>query len=156
MDDTKDPEKILMADDDKDDQELFKEAVSKTNIPAEVTTVDNGKELMKNLKDESQPNPDIIFLDINMPLKNGRECLEEIKNDENLKDIPTVIYTTSTDDKDIKDTFKTGANLYLAKPNSFNALVLLLKKIFTLKWTGTLLKPLWNTFFISEKNISKK
>ena len=151
----KEPVKVLLADNDKDDQEIFHEALTEANIPADLITVDSGQELMDNLKDPSEPNPDIIFLDINMPVKSGKECLAEIKSDETLKEIPTVMLSTSESVKDVEDTFNPGANLYVRKPFSFRSFILLLKKIFMLKWTGVLLKPARKTYFMSEKNISE-
>lgn len=147
------PVKVVLADDDKDDQEIFEEALNETAIPTELTTVNNGTELLDHLKDESKPNPDIVFMDINMPVKNGKEVLAEIRADENLKDIPTVILSTSKNDKDVEEAFEAGANLYVPKPYSFSNFILLLKKIFSLKWTGQLLKPLRKTFFMSERNL---
>ena len=148
--------KVVLADDDKDDQEVFRDALTETKIPADLTTVDNGKELIDHLKDPAVPNPDIIFLDINMPVKDGKESLAEIKNDETLKDIPTVMFSTSDNTKDVDDTFNAGANLYVRKPFSFRNLIVILEKIFMMKWAGTLLKPLRKTFFMSERNISER
>lgn len=148
--DNKEPIKVMLADDDKDDQHVFAEAINETNIPVDLTTADNGQELMDNLHDPSQPNPDVIFLDINMPLKDGKECLKEIKSDEDLKDIPCVMYTTSTSEKDIEETYTTGANLYIPKPTLFSSIVTLLKKILTLNWKE-LLKPARKNFVVSEK-----
>ncbi len=147
------PVKVLLADDDKDDQEIFQEALNETQIPNELTTVNNGMELMENLKDPLTPNPDIVFMDINMPVKDGKQVLAEIKADENLKDIPTVILSTSQNEKDVAESFEAGANLYVPKPYSFRNFIALLKKIFSLKWTGELLRPLKKTFFMSEKNL---
>ncbi|MGE6355317.1 response regulator [Flavobacterium sp. NPDC079362] len=145
-----------MAEDDKDDQELFMEALSATKIPAEVTTVENGKELVDTLKEGSEGKPDIIFIDINMPIKGGKEALAEIKSDEKLKEIPAVMLSTSNHPVDIEDTFNKGANLYIQKPSSFTGFVLILKKVFILHWTKALLNPVKNIFFVSEKNISQK
>jgi CheY-like chemotaxis protein len=150
----REPLKIVLAEDDKDDQEIFIEALNATKIPADVTTVENGEELVDILKDGSEPKPDIIFIDINMPIKGGKEALSEIKSDQELKEIPAVMLSTSNNPKDIEDTFNNGANLYIQKPNSFASFILILKKVFNLHWTRTLLNPLKNIFFISEKNIS--
>ena len=149
------PVKVVLADDDKDDQEVFQDALTEAKIPADLTTVNNGQELLNHLKDPTEPNPDIIFLDINMPVKNGKEVLEEIKADESLKEIPTVMLSTSDNPKDVEETFNAGANLYVRKPFSFRSLILILKKVFMLKWAGVLFKPLRKTFFMSEKNISE-
>ncbi|OOV17838.1 hypothetical protein BXU10_14325 [Flavobacterium sp. LM4] len=147
---------VLLADDDKDDQELFKEALDATKVPSEVITVDNGQELVNKLKDGSEPKPDIVFIDINMPVKGGKEALAEIKSDQELNEIPAVMLSTSNHPKDIEDTFNDGANLYIQKPNSFTGFILILKKVFTLHWTKALMNPFKDIFFISEKNISKK
>jgi len=147
------PIKVMLADDDKDDQHLFEEALERTQVPTELSTADNGQELMDNLHDSDIPNPDVIFLDINMPLKNGKECLEEIKSDDDLKDIPVVMYSTSNNDRDINDAYTTGANLFVTKPVVFSKIVSILKNIFTLKWNRLLTKPDKNDFVMSEKTL---
>jgi CheY-like chemotaxis protein len=151
----KEPVKIILAEDDKDDQELFVEALKATKVPSEVITVANGEELVNTLKDPAEPKPDIVFIDINMPVKGGKEALEEIKSDEELKEIPAVMLSTSNHPKDIEETFSKGANLYIQKPNSFIGFILILKKVFLLHWTKALMNPVKNIFFVSEKNISK-
>ena len=150
----KEPVKILLAEDDKDDQEFFSEALDASKVPSELTTVENGQELIDHLKDPAEPNPDIIFMDINMPGKGGKEALAEIKSDETLKEIPTVMLSTSSHPTDIEETFEKGANLYVKKPNSIYSLVNILKKIFTLHWTKALMRPIKKAFFISEQNIA--
>jgi len=152
----KEPMKIILAEDDKDDQELFMEALSATKIPSEVTTVGNGEQLLNTLKDPAEPKPDIVFIDINMPVMGGKEALEEIKSDKELKEIPAVMLSTSNHPADIEETLKKGANLYIQKPNSFTGFILILKKVFALHWTKVLMDPVKNIFFVSEKNISHK
>ncbi|MDR7372878.1 response regulator [Flavobacterium aquidurense] len=152
----KEPVKIILAEDDKDDQDLFMEALSATKVPSEVTTVENGEQLINTLKDPDEQKPDIVFIDINMPVKGGKEALSEIKSDEELKEIPAVMLSTSNHPKDIEDTFNEGANLYIQKPSSFTSFILILKKVFILHWTKALLNPVKNIFFVSEKNISQK
>jgi len=152
----KEPLKIILAEDDKDDQELFMEALEATKVPSEVTTVENGKQLVDTLKDPDEPKPDIVFIDINMPVKGGKQALEEIKSDQELKEIPAVMLSTSNHPNDIEETFKKGANLYIQKPSSFVGFILILKKVFVLHWTKALMNPVKNIFFVSEKNISHK
>lgn len=152
----KEPLKIILAEDDKDDQELFMEAVGATKVPSEVITVENGEELVNTMKDPAEPKPDIVFIDLNMPIKGGKEALEEIKSDKELKEIPAVILSTSNHPKDIEETFNKGANLYVQKPSSFTGFILILKKVFILHWTKALINPVKNIFFVSEKNISHK
>ena len=151
--DNKEPVKVMLVDDDREEQEIFAEAIDKTHIPAELTTANNGQQLMDKLHDPNEPNPDVIFLDINMPVKDGKEALKEIKSDEDLKDIPTVIYTASNSEKDIEDTYRAGANLYVTKPVSFKGLVNIIRKILTLNWKKYLPKPIRELFFVSEKDI---
>lgn len=150
----KEPVKIILAEDDKDDQELFIDALGEADVAAEITTVENGKELLDTIRDESQPNPDMIFIDINMPVKAGMQTLEEIKSDNELRDIPAVMLSTWDHPSYIEETLKKGADLYIQKPNSFAGFVLILKKVFFLHWTRALLDPVKKLFFVSEKNIS--
>jgi CheY-like chemotaxis protein len=150
----KEPVKIILAEDDKDDQELFIDAMDEAQVPSEVVTVENGQQLVDVLKDKSQPDPDIIFIDVNMPVKGGKQALEEIKGDKELKDIPAVMLSTWDHPSDIKDSFDKGADLYVQKPNSFSGFVLVLKKVFFLHWAKALLSPVKNLFFVSEKNVS--
>lgn len=152
----KEPVKIILAEDDKEDQELFIDALDAADVPSELTTVENGQQLVDALKDKSQPDPDIIFIDINMPVKGGKQALAEIKGDKELKDIPAVMLSTWDHPADIEDTFDKGADLYVQKPNSFAGFVLLLEKVFFLHWAKALLGPVKNLFFVSEKNISGK
>jgi CheY-like chemotaxis protein len=150
------PLKIILAEDDQDDQELFIEALDATKVPSEITTVQNGEELLDTLKNESESKPDIIFIDINMPVKGGKEALAEIKKDKEFKNIPAVMLSTSDHPKDIEDTLNKGADLYIQKPSSFKGFILVLKKVFILYWTKALINPLKNIFFISENNISRE
>lgn len=152
----KEPLKIILAEDDAEDQELFIDALDAADVPSEVTTVENGQELLDNLRDQSEPNPDIIFIDVNMPVKGGKQALEEIKSDKELRDIPAVMLSTWSHPADIEDSFEKGADLYVQKPNSFAGFVLLLKKVFLLHWAKALLRPVISLFFVSEKNMSQR
>ena len=123
----KKPTNILLAEDDADDRELFLEAMFLVDPKIRVATVENGEKLMTHLK-ESDIYPDCIFLDLNMPKKNGKECLVEIRTDEKTQKIPVVIYTTSFNRTDIDETFMRGATCFIRKPNSFKELTSLLAK----------------------------
>lgn len=122
------PLRILLADDDEADRLLFKEALEELEINPVVHTVNNGIELMAHLAKQDVQLPHLIFLDLNMPRKNGLECLKEIRSKKNLKDISIAIYSTSDNEKDIEETFLNGANVYITKPNNFNLLKQLLFK----------------------------
>lgn len=122
------PFHILLADDDEEDRLLFKEAFSELKINTIVRSVNGGAQLMEwlNMKDTTLPY--LLFIDLNMPPKNGLECLKEIKSNEKLKDIFIAIYSTSDNEKDMEETFLNGANVYITKPNDFNVLKQVLEK----------------------------
>lgn len=124
------PVTILLAEDDVDDQTLIKRAFTKSRFVNDVRIVDNGEDLLDYLHHraryadpESAPRPGLILLDLNMPLKSGREALREIKQDPELRTIPIIILTTSAADTDVQESYTTGANAYITKPVTFDALV---------------------------------
>lgn len=127
--DYRDPLKVLLADDDSDDRDLFEEAVGFVDPQVKVTMAKDGEELI-DLLVQGQFRPDLIFLDLNMPRKNGKECLEEMMQDPEFKNIPVIIYTTSLNPVDIDDTFNQGARHFFRKPNSFEELKEILHRIF--------------------------
>lgn len=122
------PFHILLADDDEADRLLFKVAFSELEIKTIVSTVNNGVELMAYLNSNENPLPYLLFLDLNMLPMNGLESLIEIKKDKKLKDIFIAIYSTSDSEKDIADTFRNGANIYITKPYDYDKLKLALGK----------------------------
>jgi CheY-like chemotaxis protein len=123
------PLMILLADDDESDRLLFKEAFGELKIKSVVHTVNNGIQLMDYLNKKDAALPHLIFLDLNMPRKNGLECLKEIRSNEKFKEIPIAIYSTSAFKNDIDETFSNGANVYIKKPSDFNILKQLLTKV---------------------------
>ena len=127
---------ILMADDDADDRLLAKDALAECKITGDLRFVENGEELIeylhrrgKYLQADSAPRPGLILLDLNMPKKDGREALKEIKVDPELRTIPVVILTTSRADTDIGRIYDLGANSFIAKPVSFDSLVDVMKTL---------------------------
>jgi len=119
---------ILLADDDEADRLLFTDAFSELKLETVVQTVNNGVQLMEYLQKKEKPLPQLLFLDLNMPRKNGLQCLMEIRGNEKLKDISVAIYSTSNSEKDIEETFLHGANIYIHKPADFNILKQVLEK----------------------------
>jgi CheY-like chemotaxis protein len=113
---------ILLADDDQDDCLFFEQALKELSISATLKVVNNGEELMQLLTNEAVEIPDVLFLDINMPRKTGTECLEEIKQNERLSNLPIVMISTSNDPEKITLHFKIGANIYIHKPKDFSQL----------------------------------
>jgi two-component system response regulator len=111
---------ILLVDDDPGDVHLTLEALKRSKLYSSIDNVDNGEEALAYLRQEGKyaksPRPDLILLDLNMPRKDGRETLEEIKKDPQLHRIPVVVLTTSSSESDILKSYDLGANCYITKP----------------------------------------
>jgi CheY-like chemotaxis protein len=121
---------ILLADDDPDDRAFTIRALRQNRLANDVRTVEDGEELMDYLHrrghyagEGAAPRPDVILLDLNMPRKDGREALEEIKQDPQLRKIPVVVLTTSEAEQDILQTYDLGVNAFVTKPVTFEGLV---------------------------------
>ncbi len=117
---------ILLADDDEEDCMLCKKALKRNELVTSVSTVHDGEQLIQYLRrekgyvdDPSWHRPSLILLDLNMPRKDGREALAEIKVDDNLRSIPVVVLTTSKAREDVEKTFFLGANAFICKPVTF-------------------------------------
>ena len=128
------PIHVLLADDDEDDRNIFIEALNELKINTVVHTVKDGQELIDHLSHTDNSLPHVLFLDLNMPCKTGLDCLNEIKSIGRLKDIAIAIYSTSSSEKDIEETFVRGANIYIKKPSSFSSLKKVLSQVITLNW----------------------
>ena len=127
---------ILMADDDPDDRMLTRDAFEESRLCNEFETVEDGEELMDYLHhrgkysgDAARPKPGLILLDLNMPRKDEREALREIKNSPELRRIPVVVLTTSKADEDILRTYDLGVNSFIVKPITFEAMVDVIKTL---------------------------
>lgn len=123
---------ILLADDDPDDRLLFEEAVNELPFDVALQMVKDGEELMQFLS-STLLLPKILFLDLNMPIKNGFKCLEEIRADSQLREILVVVYSTTSNKLHVDETFEKGANLFIKKPNSFTELKTVLSKLFSVE-----------------------
>ncbi|HYE32564.1 MAG TPA: response regulator [Methylomirabilota bacterium] len=130
------PITILLADDDPDDRLLTKHAMEENRLVNQLRCVEDGEELMDYLlhrgkfKDPaSAPRPGLILLDLNMPRKDGREALREIKADPQLRQIPVVVLTTSKAEEDIYRTYDLGVNSFITKPVTFDGLVQVMKTV---------------------------
>jgi CheY-like chemotaxis protein len=125
---------ILLADDDPDDRQLTRDAFTQNRLVNELHTVEDGEELMDYLHRRNRyenlrgkPLPGLILLDLNMPRKDGREALKEMKADPILRRIPIVVLTTSKAEEDILRSYDLGVNSYVTKPVTFKSLVELIK-----------------------------
>lgn len=124
---------IFYADDDIDDLDTFKDALDDIGRDTTVYVHDRGDKLLTALKNPP-PNPHFVFLDLNMPGKNGFEVLKEIKESEMLKDTPVIILSTSSDNTTIKETQRLGADYYITKPNSFANLKKSIATVLDINW----------------------
>lgn len=126
---------ILMAEDDADDRLLVQDAFSEAQCKAQLRFASDGEDLMDQLLsrgkyvEKDSPRPDLILLDLNMPRKDGREALAEIRRHPDLRRIPVVVFTTSKADTDIARIYELGANSFITKPAAFDALVYAVKTI---------------------------
>jgi CheY-like chemotaxis protein len=123
---------LIVADDDEDDQMLLKEAIQEFSDSIVTTIIPDGKQLMNFLNKGNKP--ELILLDLNMPYKNGTECLLEIRANEQLRNLPVVILSTSRNIRDIELCFNLGANLFFTKPCSFKSLKILVRSILAINW----------------------
>ncbi|MFI5218474.1 MAG: response regulator [Bacteroidia bacterium] len=120
---------VLLAENDEDDCMFFKEAFNEINLNLHLFIVHNGIELMNYLSETMRLLPQLLFLDLNMPLKNGFECLHELKENKRLKDIPVIVYSTSNSSDDYEKCRQLKAHLYISKPNSFIKLKEVIQKV---------------------------
>lgn len=120
---------ILLVDDDRSERALFKEAVLEVNRAITFLSAEDGKKALALLTGTSDNLPDVIFMDINMPDMNGWTCLNKIKDNERLKAIPVIIYSTSSHQRDIDIAMKLGALCFCVKPEDYKTLTYIVKVI---------------------------
>ena len=138
------PVEILLVEDNKGDVGLIEEVFEEAKIKNSLHVAEDGEEAMLYLRREgkflSSPHPDLILLDLNLPKKDGREVLREIKEDSNLKNIPVVVLTTSGAEKDIIRAYELHANAYVTKPIDFNQFINVIGSIVNF-WLGVVQLP---------------
>ena len=126
---------ILMADDDDDDFVLTEKALGESRLLNQLILVRDGEELLDYLhrkgdyNADNAPRPGVILLDLNMPRKDGREALKEIKSDDSLRNIPVVVFTTSKAEEDIYKTYQLGVNSFITKPVTFDNLTKVMRTL---------------------------
>jgi CheY-like chemotaxis protein len=138
---------ILLADDDMDDCLLFANVLEELLLPVKLTLIHDGEELTQLLY-ESQQMPDIVFLDLNMPRKNGLACLAEIKKSEKLRQLPVVIFSTSYEVEVINRLYSIGAQFYIRKPNDFSQLRTVVEHALTLSTNIPNSQPSFDEFVL--------
>lgn len=125
---------FFIVDDDIDDQDLFIEAVNEVDKSIQCISATDCEEALDLLKNRKIGKPDMIFLDLNMPRLNGKQCLAELKKESHLRDIPVIIYSTSSEKRDIEETTRLGAAHFLTKPNKFEELCKALSFVLSKDW----------------------
>ena len=125
--------KLFLAEDDIDDRGFFIDIILEISPAIKISVAKNGVELMSLLENEKQL-PNFIFLDLNMPVKTGFECLKEIRSNEKWNAIKIVILSTSSNQEQINELYQIGADLYLQKPNSYNTFKDIISKCLQMDW----------------------
>lgn len=136
---------ILLAEDDQDDVEIFETALQQLHMPYVMRRADNGDVLFLLLKERI---PYILFLDIQMPCRDGVACIIDIRKNREYDKLPVVMYTSRMSDKIVEECFRNGANLYMTKTNTINALVAKLRKVFSIDWSDYLHYPPQDHFVV--------
>ena len=126
---------LLLVDDDPDDRLLFSEVIQEIDEDIKIAFATNGAEALQMLQDTNTLMPEIIFLDLNMPKMNGKQCLKQLKKNPLLSSIPVIIYSTSTATEDIDDSMNLGADYFLVKPITMKELKTELLYVLTENWT---------------------
>lgn len=142
---------IILAEDDTDDAFLFNEAIDELSLEVDLTIVSDGEQLMQRLTKEEILLPDVIFLDINMPRKNGLECLSEIRINKRLYKLPVIIFSTSFDEEIVNQLYINGADYYIQKPSEFEALKNVIHLALNLISEKNQLQPPKDSFVLTDK-----
>lgn len=129
---------ILLADDDAEDAEIFRWALDKAKVPHMLRHAKDGNALFVMLKDK---RPYILFLDINLPCKDGISCIQELRQSREYDNLPVVVYSGMSMDKNIDDAYRSGANLFMIKGMNINTIVKNLKKVFAINWSEQVYYP---------------
>ena len=143
------PINLVLADDDLDDCKFFEDALEELNISAELITVNDGVQLMQLLFEKEESLPDALYLDLNMPRKNGFDCITEIKLNERLKQLPIIILSTSSNTEITNLLYQKGADYYICKPAEFSNLKKLVFRSLTLIFEKGEQQPLREKFVLA-------
>jgi len=136
---------VIVAEDDQEDFFIFELAIKETAVPVIIRHAENGDVLFVLLKEKI---PEILFLDIHMPCKDGMSCIREIRQSKEYDNLPVIMFTSNDYHKTIEECYRAGANFYLVKPDKFTLLTESLKKVFSLDWKGAMHYPAMNHFVL--------
>ena len=140
---------ILLADDDADDCLFFTEALTGSPLSTHLTTVPDGEHLMQLLRNEKYELPDVLFLDLNMPRKNGFECLSEIKLNSKLNKLSVVVFSTSFEQEVVNQLYQNGAQYFIRKPSEFSQFKKIIQQTLARIVQGNNLQPERGNFVIT-------
>ena len=146
------PLNVLLADDDIDDRHFFDKVLKSLPIRTQLATVEDGESLMGYLSENSENLPDVLFLDLNMPRKNGSECLSEIKHNEKLKRLPVIIYSTHMHEKDADLLYRKGAHYYIRKTDMIE-LAKVLHDVLNLMVKNKFARPAKDEFIFTRERV---
>jgi CheY-like chemotaxis protein len=144
---------ILLADDDKADCLLFKDALEELPVSVSLTIVENGEQVIEELTKKGGKMPDVLFLDLNMPRKNGFATLGAIKRSSELQDLTVIIFSTASDNEIVKNTYKDAAHYYIRKPSEFSQLKKVIYEALTLITQQNNPLPLEDKYMITGDSI---
>ena len=140
------PTHVLLAEDDDDDYFIFSMAIKELTFKVILSRAENGDILLR-LLDENRP--DVLFLDLLMPCKDGKQCLREIRANKKFDSLPIVVYTSLHDLESIEFTYREGSNLFVIKPSTLTEIKEVLQKVFTIDWKKLLYFPPISKFVIN-------
>jgi CheY-like chemotaxis protein len=143
---------ILLADDDIDDCIFFKEALDELLLSTHLRVVNDGEQLMRLLINETKEFPDVLFLDLNMPRKNGFECLSEIKLSKKLNQLPVIIFSTSFEQEVVNQLYQNGAQYFIRKPSEFSQFKKIIQHSLGLIAQENISQPTRENFVITVQN----
>jgi CheY-like chemotaxis protein len=140
---------IFLADDDTDDCLFFTESLVKLPITTKLTIADDGEKLMQILLSETIDLPHVVFLDLNMPRKNGFECLSEIKMNPKLRHLPVIMFSTSFDQQVVDRLYQNGAQYFIRKPSDYSQFKTIIQQMLLITTQGNTLQPVIENFVLS-------
>ncbi len=139
---------VLFVDDDSDEAYLFNEAIEQLGLPVTISKAKDGNDLMRILLSDDLPFPDMVFLDLNMPHKDGVETLKDIRANQKFINLPVIIFSTSGKKSHTDACYQFGANLYIVKPETFDQIIDMVKRLFAIDWKNNVTPPqeqfVWN------------
>lgn len=143
---------VLLADDDVDDCLFFEAALKEFLLIETLTAVHDGEQLMQLLMNPEKELPHVLFLDLNMPRKNGFECLSEIKTSQQLKSLPVIMFSTSFEQEVVNLLYKNGAHYFIRKPSEFSQFKKIIQQTLTLMAEGNISQPTKDNFVLTLQN----